>query len=312
MSDQHLRELEAPLWASAQLDVTESFHTLPRLGTKVRVMSTGSGPTLVLLHGVSLCAAVWIPLMRALGGFRMHAVELPSHGLSDPHLSQQSTVRQEGCALVDDVLDALGEESATVVGHSLGGMIALWHAATGSHRIGRLILIGDPAVALAGTRVRMPLSLMTLPGLGPVALRTTLPGWGYRAFLKMALGAADAAGLPAGTGRLLQRFGGRPDYARAVASLMHAIARFRSGQPTSVLSDAELAGIEIPTTLIMGSADPFLSPDSASDAIRHMPNATVHTASGGHAPWLSDRETIARMIADSSPHPPGREARRGA
>jgi hypothetical protein len=52
------------------------------------------------------------------------------------------------------------------VGHSLGGMFALWHAAAGPGRIASLVIIGEPAVALPGTAVRMPLSLLTVPVLG--------------------------------------------------------------------------------------------------------------------------------------------------
>jgi hypothetical protein len=49
-------------------------------------------------------------------------------------------------------------------------MLALWHAAAGAERISRLVAIGEPAVALPGVRVRIPLSLLTVRGLGVVVL----------------------------------------------------------------------------------------------------------------------------------------------
>ena len=77
--------------------------------------------------------------------------------------------------MIDDIFDALGLDDAPVVGHSLGGMLALWHAAAGTDRISRLVAIGEPAVALPGVRVRMPLSLLTVPGLGVAVLRSPSP-----------------------------------------------------------------------------------------------------------------------------------------
>jgi pimeloyl-ACP methyl ester carboxylesterase len=63
-------------------------------------------------------------------------------------------VAQKGCRhatplrqLIDAIFDALGLDQAPVVGHSLGGMFALWHAATGAQRISGLVAIGDPANA---------------------------------------------------------------------------------------------------------------------------------------------------------------------
>ena len=64
------------------------------------------------------------------------------------------------------------------MGHSLGGMLALWYAAARPGRIASLAVIGEPAVALPGATVRMPLSLLTVPALGQAVLRG--PGHGRR------------------------------------------------------------------------------------------------------------------------------------
>ena len=73
---------------------------------------------------------------------------------------------------IEDILDALGLDQVPVIGHSLGGMFALWHVAAGSGRICEVVAIGEPAVALPGVRVRMPLSLLTVRGLGIAVLRS--------------------------------------------------------------------------------------------------------------------------------------------
>ena len=143
-----IRDTEADLFASFGSGVEERFLDLERTGVRTRVLSHGSGPPLVLLHGVSLSAAAWAPLFAELQGFQLLAVDLPGHGLSDPVRYQHGHVREHAHRLIDDILDALGLDSVPVIGHSLGGMFALWHAAAEADRISALIAVGVPAVAL--------------------------------------------------------------------------------------------------------------------------------------------------------------------
>ena len=96
------------------------------------MLSHGRGPAVVLLHGVSESAAIWAPLFTKLRHFRLLAVDLPGHGLSDPIVFRRGQVREHARRLIDDILNALGLDEVPVIGHSLGGMYALWHAAAGS------------------------------------------------------------------------------------------------------------------------------------------------------------------------------------
>ena len=142
----------------------------------------------MMLHGVSLAAAVWAPWLADLAGYRAVLVELPGHGLSGPVSYRPGAVRDHTLRLMDDLFDALGLTTAPVVGHSLGGMFALWYAAARPGRIASLVAIGDPAVALPGATVRMPLSLMTVPALGEAVLRTPMPRPVYRRLLGCSAG----------------------------------------------------------------------------------------------------------------------------
>jgi len=173
--ERRIHDAEGNLFAAVGADVGEFFLDLAQTGLRVRVLSHGRGPAVVLLHGVSESAAIWAPLFTKLGHVRLLAVDLPGHGLSDPITFQRGQVREHARALIEDILDALGLDEVTVIGHSLGGMFALWHVATGSGRISEVIAIGEPAVALPGVRVRMPLSLLTVRGLGAAVLRSPSP-----------------------------------------------------------------------------------------------------------------------------------------
>ena len=65
--EQRIRNAEADLFHTVGAEVDESFLDLANTGARVRLLSHGSGPPLVLLHGVSLSAAAWAPLFtRAL------------------------------------------------------------------------------------------------------------------------------------------------------------------------------------------------------------------------------------------------------
>ncbi|MDA0158977.1 alpha/beta hydrolase [Solirubrobacter ginsenosidimutans] len=291
-----IREAEAELFAATGAQVEELWFDLPTLGLRVRVLAHGSGLPVVLLHGVSLSAAVWAPLLTALGGCRLLAVDLPGHGLSDPFEYRRGQVREHAHQLLEDLFDALELERATVIGHSLGGMFALWHAARSPERMSSLIAIGDPAVALPGTRVRMPLSLLTVRGVGRAILSSPSPRPFYRHLLTHGLGHAEVASAPLALLEALRLSGRRSGNARTIASLMHAIDRFRVPRPESVLTSAELAAIATPTMFIWGTDDPYLSPARARPAIRQMPNATLHALPAGHGPWLVHPSRTAELI----------------
>ena len=295
--ERRIRDAESALFARLDAEVEERFLDLERTGLRVRVLSHGSGAPLLLLHGVSLMAAAWAPLFAELQGRRLLAVDLPGHGLSDPARYRRGGVREHAHRLIDDILDELELDGVPIVGHSLGGMYALWHAAAGSERLSEVIAVGVPAVALPGVRVRMPLSLLTVRGLGVAVLRSPSPPPVYRRLLARGLGRAEVEVAPDPLIEALRLSARRTENARTVASLMRAIDRFRHPRPESVLTAAELAAIRVPTTFILGSDDPYLSPRDARPSIARIPNATLHEMPAGHGPWLVDPGRVAGLIA---------------
>jgi pimeloyl-ACP methyl ester carboxylesterase len=294
--EHRIRDAEAELFASVGAEPDESFHELAATGLRVRVLSHGSGAPVVLLHGVSLGAAAWAPLFPALPAHRLLAVDLPGHGLSDPARYRRGEVREHACDLIDDVFDALWLDEAPVIGHSLGGMFALWHAAARPGRISRLVAMGEPAVALPGVRVRMPLSLLTVRGLGFAVLRSPAPRAVYRQLLAQGLGRAEVAAAPDSLVEALHLSARRPGNARTVASLMHAIDRFRRPRSESVLSESELAALATPTMFIWGADAPYLTARDARPSVERMASAALYEVPGAHGPWLADTGRSAELI----------------
>ncbi len=295
--ERRIHDAERNLFAAVGADVDEFVLELAQTGLRVRVLSHGRGPAVVLLHGVSESAAMWAPLFTKLRHFQLLAVDLPGHGLSDPIVFRRGQVREQARQLLDDILDALRLDEVPVIGHSLGGMFALWHVAAGSERISEVVAIGEPAVALPGVRVRMPLSLLTVRGLGVAVLRSPSPRRIYRHLLAQGQGQAEVAAAPDSLIEALRLSARRPENARTVATLMHAIDRFCRPRPESVLTSAELAAITTPTSFILGSDDPYLSIERARPSIDQIQGAALHEVPGGHAPWLVDAQRAAGLIA---------------
>jgi len=152
----------------------------------------------------------------------------------------------------------------------------------------------------------MPLSLLTVRGLGVTVLRSPSPHRVYRRLLAQGMGGADIAAAPDPLIEALRLSARRPGNARTVASLMHAIDRFRRPRPESVLTSAELAAIATPTIFIIGSDDPYLSVERARTSIDQIQGARLYEVPSGHAPWLADAQHAAGLIVSHSQLAPGR------
>nr|WP_042195166.1 alpha/beta hydrolase [Kibdelosporangium sp. MJ126-NF4]CEL21748.1 hydrolase [Kibdelosporangium sp. MJ126-NF4]CTQ92528.1 hydrolase [Kibdelosporangium sp. MJ126-NF4] len=127
----------------------------------------------LLLHGISSSGSTWWQVADALGaqGFTVTAPDLRGHGDS-PHASHYTAADYAA-----DVR-ALGERWDLVVGHSLGGLIAL-HAARDPDWTTRLVLL-DPAVELSDSDVERYTELNTQEVLrpqDPEALLAANPRW---------------------------------------------------------------------------------------------------------------------------------------
>lgn len=98
----------------------------------------GDGPALVLLHGLGERGASWDSVRDALAArFTTYAVDLRGHGASDrTDVYSHALIEADVCGL----LDALGLSDVVLVGHSLGGNIALRIAAHRPDLVGRLVI----------------------------------------------------------------------------------------------------------------------------------------------------------------------------
>src|ERR1041384_2518978 len=124
---------------------TETLH-----GRSMSYREAGTGPVLLLVHGMGGSAENWQAVIEPLA--RDHTViapDLPGHGQSEPGGGDYSVVGL--AAGLRDLLLVLGHERATLVGHSLGGGIAMQFAYQFPEIAERLVLVSSGGLGPQGS-----------------------------------------------------------------------------------------------------------------------------------------------------------------
>ena len=144
-------------------------------GRAVKYLEAGSGPVLLLIHGIAGTSENWRAVIEPLA--RRHTVlapDLPGHGGSAPGAGDYSLGAL--AAGLRDLLFALGHERATLVGHSLGGGIAMQFSYQFPEMTERLVLVSSGGL---GPEVSAILRAAALPGadlfIGATAARRAAP-----------------------------------------------------------------------------------------------------------------------------------------
>ena len=125
----------------------------------------------------------------------------------------------------------------------------------------------------------------------------------YRRLLASGIGSAEVAAAPSSLIEALRLSARRPGNAKTVVSLLHAIDRFRRPRSESVMTGAELAAISTSTIFILGSDDPYLSPQRARPSIDQFQNATLYEVPGENISFgrgLAQRAHISNSDAKSA------------
>src|SRR3954466_5764027 len=135
-------------------------HELTLHGHRVTYRTAGRGPALLLLHGIANSSQTWEHVAPLLSErFTLIAPDLLGHGESaTPRGDYSLGAHASG---VRDVLTALGHARVTVVGHSLGGGIAMQFAYQFPERCERLVLVSSGGL---GREVHLLLRAAALPG----------------------------------------------------------------------------------------------------------------------------------------------------
>jgi pyruvate dehydrogenase E2 component (dihydrolipoamide acetyltransferase) len=240
------------------------------------VLGEGSGAPVVLLHGFGGNLNSWMFNQPALAAtYRTVAIDLPGHGGSEKRV-ERGDVTGLAQAVVE-VLQALGIERAHLVGHSLGGAIALDMALRHPARVASLSLI-----APAGFGPEIDEAFIA--GFIAADRRKTIQPVLQRLFVDASLVSRDMA-------EDVVRFK-RLDGAAACLSTIAAV-NFPAGRQAAILRD-RLGEISVPVQVIWGAADRILPVRQAEGLPTRVAVQILKEA--GHMPHMEKAAEVNRQL----------------
>jgi pimeloyl-ACP methyl ester carboxylesterase len=253
------------------------------------------GPAVVLLHGLASDGGTWEPSIPALAGHGLHVVapDLLGHGESDKPTAGDYCL--DGFAgSLRMLLDGLGLPGATLVGHSLGGAIAMHFAFHNPGYAERLVLVASGGL---GKQVHLALRAAALP-VAPAILRLLVnerTAALYRAprlHRTLRLTADNVVNLSR-AGRTLADPAGRQAFFSTLRSVIEP-----SGQRGSMIEMKYVAD-HTPTLIVWSDSDHVIPVSHAHELHRHLPSSRLEVFPGrSHEPHRRHAENFAQIVAD--------------
>ncbi len=286
------------LAATAAPDDAESRLRFAPIGTaagEISTMQAGSGPPVVMLHGLGATKASFLPTVAALADHhRAIAIDLPGFGDSVKPLRAPYHAPYFAGAVVA-LLDALGLERADVVGNSMGGRVAIELGLRHPERVRRLALLA-PSLAWLRDRPWAPLLRLVPPQLGALqpAPRALVEGIVRRAVP----GAADGW-TAAGVDEFLRSYltpAGRAAFYAAARNIYLEEPHGEKGFWT------RLPRLEAPSLFVWGRQDMVVPLRFARHVRAAVPAARHLELNCGHVPQLErpqvTHDAILRFLRD--------------
>ncbi|HKY55526.1 MAG TPA: alpha/beta hydrolase [Anaerolineales bacterium] len=261
--------------------------TIPTIANDVR---QGEGTPIVLIHGLAASLHDWDDLIPELTthGHASYALDLLGHGDSpklDSHAYQMEWVYEHFSTWMRSLHLT---EPVVIIGHSLGGYIALEYARRTSVWTRGLVLV-NPFYSRSQLNIllRRPYTGRNLKGL----LAGKTPTWLYRALVEIA---SMAMRLDNSTLHSL------PERVRAQTALDFARTSPGIFNVTNTIEDLteRVSSITIPTLVVWGERDQTLSPSSFPKLVDAMPRATGKSFRAGHVPHQSHAEGFNRAVVE--------------
>ena len=262
-------------------------------GKRVHYRDEGSGPVVVMIHGLAgqMRNFSYALLDKLASDHRVILIDRPGSGYSDP--IDSATVRSQA-AHIGDALQALGLDRPLVVGHSLGGAVALALALDRPDAVGGLALVSplthpltDVSPAFDGLAIASPAARFAV-------------AWTLAAPMMMMRGekGAQAAFAPEPLpGDFATRGGGallaRPGNFQAASADLNAAPTDLPGMV------ARYPSLEMPVSVLFGRDDPVLDPETQGQAfVSAVPGVDLTVIDGGHMIPVTQPDTVADWIRD--------------
>jgi pimeloyl-ACP methyl ester carboxylesterase len=285
-----------PTWGDREktLSQDEILH-LTLHGHRVAYRQAGSGPVVVLTHGITSNSATWGRVMPYLARrFTVIAPDLIGHGQSAKPKGDYSLGAY--ASGLRDLLIALGHERATFVGHSLGGGVTMQLSYQFPELVERLVLVDSGGL---GRDVSLFLRAATLPGsefVLPFLAATRMLDAG-----RLAGGLLERVGLRAGTD-IQEIARGHATLAdrETRAAFVHTLRGIvEPGGQRVDASDRLYLARHIPFLLVWGEHDSIIPVSHGRTAHEQVPGSRLEVfADSGHFPQLDEPERFIDVLTD--------------
>jgi len=265
----------------------------------------GSGPTIVLVHGLGGSHVNWMAVGPALAA-RARVVAPDLAGFGRTPLAGRSARVHANRELLDRFLDAVADGPAILIGNSMGGLIAMMEAARRPAKVARLVLVGPaqprPPATLVDPMVALTLAAYALPGVGETLMRWRATRLGPEGLVRQTLAfcCADSACLPpevlaahVAMARERQMMPwAHAAFLEAARSIMAVLARRRRMQ-------AMIAEIEAPALIVQGTEDRLVPLAASRATVASRRDWSLAVFEGvGHVPQLEAPERFVETVVE--------------
>lgn len=267
--------------------------TIQVAGLQGRYWAEGSqGSPVILIHGLGGYVETWWPNIITLAQqHRVFAVDLPGFGRTAKPADAPYDLPYFA-RFIYDFMACLGLESASLVGHSLGGAVALQVVFTFPQKVDRLVLVGSGGL---GREVHLMFRLASLPLLGEILSRPSLQG--SRSLIREIV--YDPALVIEEDVRFDYEISSQPGAQPAFLKTLRSLANV-FGQKRAVVEPIleQLPALTQPTLVLWGREDTFV-PVKHADVARRIPNSRVQILERcGHIPQFEHPEAFDQAVQE--------------
>jgi pimeloyl-ACP methyl ester carboxylesterase len=275
------------------VDAESTFLEIDAVKGKTHVLTAGDGPPLVFVPGFADPAAMWVPLMAELEGFRMYAVDRPCFGLTGSATLEADSIRRLAVDFLEQALDALQLDSPLFIGNSIGSQWTFWLAIDRPNRVSAMTHAGCPATIL-GTAAPLPMRLMSVEPVGKMLMGMAEPSPDQvKKFAAMAK--VDLSQAPEIVD-LLVAAQNLPNAGTAIRNVLRATVGLFGPRPEVILGPEELEMVGQPVQFIWGEHDPFGDITIGKSAAKIVLRSEFHLVPGvGHLPWFPNPDVVSRI-----------------
>ena len=256
-------------------------------GARLRVVEQGEGDPILLLHGMFMDHSTWSGVMHRLeNDFRLIAPDLPGFGESEKPPPRRFSYGVEALAgTIADLFGALRLGRAAVVGHDLGGAVALTLGVRHPELVSRLVLVSSLCHEAPRSIAHR---IAGFPLVGNLFFKQFLGRPSFRAILGEQL-------VASGTPNRLQRIDAYYDKFNLPSARGSALATINATADTRPLV-AQLDRLQARTLVVWGRRDPIYPAQLGQRLAREVRGAGFELLDSGHTPQEEQPDELARVI----------------